>query len=130
MIALLEDSVEPERPALLELVVDDRPAGPTPADDRDHADWTAGRVGDALERRGTAHVLQEVRGVVPYDAAARKQTARFGARFGQRIARLALVGEPAALRRRASTLEPLIGGELRCFPETERETARTWLKAA
>ncbi|NNJ25989.1 STAS/SEC14 domain-containing protein [Alienimonas chondri] len=129
MIALLEGCSLPTGPALLEMLVDDRPAGHTPQEARDHADWTAGRLRDALARRGSAHVLQEVRGAAVFDAAAKERTAKFASRFGQQIQRLALVGEPSVLRRRIEILEPLIGGEIRCFDAAQRCSARRWLTA-
>ncbi|MFH5806062.1 STAS/SEC14 domain-containing protein [Alienimonas sp. DA493] len=129
MIAFLEVPALPSGPALLEILVDDQPAGRTPEDERCHAEWTAGRVQDALTRRGGAHVLQEVRGAAAFDAASQQRFARFAARYGQQIGRLALVGEPITLRRRAAILEPLIGGEVRCFDAAQRAAARRWLTA-
>ncbi|QDT17158.1 SpoIIAA family protein [Alienimonas californiensis] len=129
MIAFLEGPALPSGPALLEILVDDRPSGRTPADERCHAEWTAGRMQDALTRRGAAHVLQEVRGAATFDSAAQRHVAKFAARYGQQIGRLALVGEPTVLRRRAEILEPLIGGEVRCFDVAHRAAARRWLTA-
>jgi len=129
MIALLEGPALPAGPALLEILVDDRPADRTPEDEEDQANWTEGRILDALARQGSAHVLQEVRGLAAFDANARRHTVKFASRFGQKIGRLALVGEPTTLRRRVEALEPLIGGEVRCFSSAQRATARRWLTA-
>ena len=125
MIALLESA-----PAVLEMLVDDAPAGRTREDDADNREWTAARFLDALRRYGSVRVLQEVRCRVPFDGAAQYRTVRFAARHGQRVRRLALVGDGFALRRRVSILEGLIGGEVRCFAPSDRETARRWLVAA
>ena len=129
MITLLEGTALPAGPALLEILVDHRPPHLSAEEEQDRANWTAGRIADALARRGAAHVLQEVRSGAAFDAETRRNTVRFASRWGQQIERLALVGEPPALRRRVEALEPLIGGEVRCFPTSERSAARRWLTA-
>ena len=130
MLAMSEHPSVQAEPAVVELLIDDRPAGRSREDDLDNADWTVGRLLRVLDRRGSVRVLQEVRGAVSFDAAAQSGMKQLAARHGQRIGRLALVGEPAALRRRASILEPLIGGEVRCFSPTDRLAAQRWLTAA
>ena len=130
MLAMLEHPAAPAEPAVVELLIDDRPAGRSREDDLDNAEWTVGRFLRTLARRGSVRVLREVRGAVPFDAAAQARMRRLAALHGQRVGRLALVGEPAALRRRASILAPLIGGEVRCFPPTDRPAAQRWLAAA